>query len=56
MTTFLLILHVPGGGLSAVIWTDLFQTVLMVIGAGILMVFRYHNQCQGGNSHGFQVL
>ncbi len=55
MTTFLLILHVPGGGLSAVIWTDLFQTVLMVIGAGILMVFRYGNPGQVWNSHDFQV-
>ena len=27
-----------GGGLSAVIWTDLAQTILMVIGAFILMV------------------
>jgi Na+/proline symporter len=29
-----------GGGLSAVIWTDFVQTILMVIGAFILMVFR----------------
>ena len=28
-----------GGGLSAVIWTDFVQTILMVIGAFILMVF-----------------
>ena len=27
-----------GGGLSAVIWTDFVQTILMVIGAFILMV------------------
>ena len=34
------LLFTAGGGLSAVIWTDFVQTILMVIGAFILMVFR----------------
>ena len=31
----------PGGGLSAVIWTDFVQTILMIIGALWLMILSF---------------
>ena len=31
----------PGGGLSAVIWTDFVQTILMIIGALWLMFLSF---------------
>ena len=31
-----------GGGLSAVIWTDFIQTILMIIGALWLMITSYN--------------
>ena len=34
-----------GGGLSAVIWTDFVQTILMIIGAVWLMVTTFSRTC-----------
>ena len=36
-----IIIFVAGGGLSAVIWTDFVQTILMIIGAVWLMVLSF---------------